>query len=146
MRDFSDELSLFSANVPVQTSVNIDQIITDSLALSAALEGVSLGVQATRKLTNNFAADDGALPAESESQREMAWLVTYRDTVEDRRYTVSIPCPDVTNEDLFVQGTGLAFLGDPLWTAFITAFEALIISQDGNAVSVESARFTGRNL
>jgi hypothetical protein len=58
-----------------------------------------------------------------------------------------IPCPDITNAALFKDDREHLDLGDegPV-EAFVTAFEAVVQSKEGNTVTVRKIKKVGRNL
>lgn len=77
-------------------------------------------------------------------QREERWLVVYEDTVTKAVYTNEIPCrkssvvpPLETDRVDLTQGP---------WPAFVSAFEGVVTSPDGNPVNVLRVQLTGRNL
>ena len=107
-----------------------------TVPLQAAIEGVTLlePVNATIiALESDFV---GNPPANKNAQKEISWLVHFRDDVTGRMYVRSIPGADMTltqaNSDLMdiSAGAGLALK---------TAWDAHVKSQDGNDTTLEYA-------
>lgn len=128
-------------------AANIDAVQTEFSALRTAIDGISLAnlnqyeIVADRVFVSDGNASDMA------ARRELKLLVTYEDDVTHKSYNHEIPAPDVTLSALWSTS-------DPEqpdythanWTAFATAFEATVVSPDGNAVTIREARIVGRNL
>lgn len=77
------------------------------------------------------------------AQRENKWLVRAIDDVNAKRVSFEIPCADLS---LLSSGTDMLDLTGTEAAAFVTAAEANVLSADGNAISIESIQFVGRNL
>jgi len=144
-RDYSGETSPFSVYTPEITAGNFAATGTALQALGTATNNLSRGQPAKSTLIAQINVISGANATDPVAQREMKWLVTYRDTVTERLYTLEIPCADLTAANLS-GNTDEANLASTEWAAWVTAFEAIAASQDENAVEVVSARFVGRNL
>ncbi len=82
-------------------------------------------------------------PVVATAQRELGLLVTYQDTVTGKKYRITIPGPKWAT--IGQAGTDSVNTAAPLWTAFVTAFEAHAVSEFGNAITVVSGRLVGRN-
>lgn len=141
--DESKEVSYLQVRIPEVDEINF--VATDALvdALAAAVEAMSLGtlIKDTRTyITTKFAK---TLPGDLNAQREKKFLVAYEDSVNFSKYSSEIPCADLSLLDTdgstvdLTAGAGLAL---------VTAFEALVISPFGNAVTVLEIRYVGRNL
>jgi hypothetical protein len=72
-------------------------------------------------------------------------LVQYHDSTTGRKYSVELPTADPAMID--PNDRAHAAIGDagPV-DAFITAFEAVVISRDGNAVVVDEITLVGRRV
>lgn len=137
--DYGNERS--RATFPVADAI-LDATIT---ALVSAIEGLTLGTRGTAYLVVEEAKNAGAdTPATSPyAQRENKYLCRYQDDVTAKFYQLEIPTADLnelaTNSDL-VDLEGVA------GAAFKTAFEDAVQTDDGNAVTLISVQFVGRNL
>lgn len=110
--------------------------------LRDAINGVSIGNIGDWAIV---AADGGAgkVPASSPlAQRENKWLVSYTDDVTGLSGSFTIPCADLTL--LGTDGENMA-TGAPR-TELITASEAFVRSNAGNAVTVTSIRFRAYSI
>jgi len=148
--DAGGERSTTSFAIVTLTNANIDGIIGAAGEvddLRDAIVGVTLGQTASVKVLARD-SDKSSSPATApEAQRELKWLVEYSDDVTGQVYQAEIPCPDITDATLYNQApTKEIDLTDALWVTFVTAFEALVRSADGNAVTVIGGRLVGRNL
>lgn len=138
--DQSGEMGTFSLNVADLLAVNpVPAAVTAFIeALGSIQDGTmqkwnSVG---TKKMHNDGYAPDG--------NREDKVMLTYEDSVTLAIYQTDIPC---RNNDLAtIPGQDEYDLTAAPWDAFVTAFEALAKSPDGNAVNLISARLVGRNV
>jgi hypothetical protein len=114
-------------------------------AIVGAVDGVTVGGRQDAELVVESTKDAGTPgPAASPlAQRENKWLVRATDDVNGRNVQIEIPCADLT---LLSGGQDFLALGDTEAAALVTALEANVLSQDGNAISVTSIQFVGRNL
>jgi len=143
--DYGGELSSFqvpildfsAANYDANTTL-IDTLITKIDALTDGLQ-----VKQTRShLQSGAGAGQSAIPT---AQRESKWLISFSDDVTGKVYQREIPCPVLSATTLLQDIGGNANITDTVWTDFISAFEAIVLSEVGNAVSVIGARHVGRN-
>jgi hypothetical protein len=77
-----------------------------------------------------------------QGNREDKLELRYTDNVTFTIYTMEVPCRqgDLTTSE----GSDLLPTDD--WAATKTAFEAVVRSPDGNAVTLQSVRIIGRNV
>ena len=148
--DAGGERSTTSFNIATLTNANTDGIIGaagDVDDLRDAMIAVTLGQLASIKVLARD-SDKSASPATApEAQRELKWLIEYSDNVTGQVYQSEVPCPKITDATLYNQApTKEIDLADALWVTFKTGFEALVISADGNAVTLIGGRLVGRNL
>lgn len=144
--DFSGEQSRVSFDILTLNAGNFagqTGPVVEGGALEAALSALSLctlqkvNVSAISEETGNVA------PVSPYAQREHGLLVTYQDTVNGKKYSLTIPGPDYAN--LAIAGTDQVNPAAAAWTAFVTAFEANAHSELGNTVTVLGGRFVGRS-
>lgn len=143
--DQSNEKSAFTAWVQQINAANYTNI-TDTLlpALGAALDTLSGGapvrvtVQATNlALPNSFEDADGG------AQRELKWLVSFVDLTNGKRSRVEIP---IAIPGLTASGTDRVDITQEPFATFVSAFEAVGRTIDGNTLRVDEIRIVGRNL
>lgn len=142
--DYSAEKSNVRLRVEEMTSATIVANLVALAALNAAVDDLSIG----QPQKNTIIQDDSVisnLPAtDVNAQRERKWLVSYRDTVTEELFQFEIPAAKLTGN--LTPNTDQADLTSADWVAFIAAFEAIVLSPNGNAVTVEKARHVGRKL
>lgn len=144
-RDYSNEKSTVQFSVPAITSANIVAVNADIGAIGVALLDLSLCNLAKTQTVSDFATSNQDPPTNPYAQRELKWLMTYRDDVTNKEHTMEIPGADLT--DNLLGNTDQADLSSADWVAFITAFEDGAVAPDtGNAVTVLSAYVVGRNI
>lgn len=146
--DTSGELSRVDIYTPDVTAGNIAAILDDANpahagSLAEAVAALSLCTAHSHDVLAVKAIDSSTPPVSQYAQRELGLMVTYSDNVTGRIYHVTIPGPDWTN--LGQAGTDMVLTSAAAWTAFVTLFNSVARSQDGNAVTVMSGRLVGRN-
>lgn len=141
--DYSGEKSNVRLRVEEITTANIASQLTQVTALGAAIAALSIGTLHKASLIQDDSLISNTKPTSPFAQRETKWLVIYRDTVTEQLYSYEIPCADLSAANLS-GNTDDANLSSSEWAAFITAFEAVVLSPDGNAVDVVSAKHVGR--
>lgn len=126
---------------------NINDIQTEFSALRTALDAFTLGnLNQYEIVADRVKVSDGAA-ASDVARRELKLLITYEDTVTHQLYQTELPAPDLTNGGLWSDSDPeQPEYTDPAWTALVTAFEAVVVSPDSNAVTVRSGKIVGRNL
>lgn len=145
-RGSKSSMSLYHAEL---AAANIDAHI-GALGLyedfATALAGISLGNSQTIKALAQVNEVSSTPATDPSSLIGVKWLCTYSDDVTGKSFQFEIPCADVTNGDLRAGDTDQAVLTETEWVAFISAFEALAKSPDGNAVTFVGARIVNRNI
>lgn len=144
--DFSQETTTFRVHSDPLTVINIVGEYAGAALLRIAIDAVVAGVTQLVTISDQAGASDNVWPASAVAQREMKWLVTYKDMVTEKDYRAELGTADLSDASLLVAGTDIADLTDAAWILFITEFEVMARSQDGNAVEVQSIRLVGRNL
>lgn len=135
--DYSNEVSSVGIHVDAPTDLQIT-------AFFSAVNGVSLGTLEKSVLVEKTNKDAGSTtpPTDKFAQRELKWLCKYTDNVTLLRYRFEIACADA---DLLVGNTDMIDLTAGAGLALKTAFQAAAVSPDGNAVTLNSVEFVGRN-
>lgn len=143
--DFGGEKSSASFEIDEYTVGNFtaNQALVDTLVTELGKITEGLQVKETRLLAQTGSGTGEASSATA--QREMKWLITYEDDITSVRYQREIPCPLLTGGKLLPGIEGLADLTETDIATFKTAFEAIVNSPPGNAVTVISLRHVGRN-
>lgn len=142
--DYDGEKANAGVNVLALSAANYDAQETLRTAFVAAIEAMVLGeLQKTEYGNRSLQSLDKA--ADPAAQRELKWLVQYHDATSLRRYSMEIPCADT--DQLDPEDRANAEIGDAgIVDAFITAFEAYVLSPVGNAVEVDEITLVGRNV
>jgi hypothetical protein len=139
MLDVSGEASGIKINVDgLMITYPNNTLITNFLTSVAA---VSDGLITTEQLDIINKLSNAAVGA---GNREDKWLVGYHDdtTLADGHFT--IPCRKNTLP--VVSGTDRVDLTASPWATFKTNVEALVLSPDGNSVTVDYVQLVGRNI
>jgi len=112
-------------------------------ALKTAIDGVSLGVIWSD--TRNFKAETSvkSQPASDVANRGNKWLVRGVDGTNGQAWKMEIPCADPSLQ--VSTGTYMDISGGA-GAALVTAIEAVVVSQDGNAVEVQDIVLVTRTL
>lgn len=144
--DHSNEQSTVRLYTPDIDGTNIAAYSDDTLGgnmgdMRLAISALSEMNQLRRQLVALKIADAATLPASASAQRERKALVTYRDTVTAKLYSITIPGFNMVGAE---QGTDILDLDVAQWVAFRAAFEANHVSELGNPVQIVSAKHVGR--
>lgn len=144
VRDFSDEKSTFRLNVPDVTAANFDATISAITGLNTAVAAVTLGnITAVNLTAETGLAGADIRPSNPFAQRELGARFYYQDNVTGEKFHFTIPCADLSI--VGQGGTDAIDLTLSLVAPIKTFFEALVVSQNGNPVTITSARVVGRN-
>jgi hypothetical protein len=144
--DASGEISRVEMNITTLTAGNFAATtgaVASGGALADAISGLSLCTLANVDIVADRTATGGAAPVSNYAQREIGLLVSYQDSVTGKKYRVTIPGPDWAT--IGQAGSDMVDPADALWTAFVSAFEANVISEAGNAVTILGGWLVGRN-
>ncbi|KKM24175.1 hypothetical protein LCGC14_1607720 [marine sediment metagenome] len=140
--DFDGQKRQFSFPTTVVTAANHDAQKTLHDALVAAIDGVTLGnTDFEEYVADRESVRPIILPASASAQVNIQWVVTYVDGVTGAIANVRIPCADITDTTLFAASSNLWDPTDADWIAFVTAFEAYVLSEAGNAVTVSQVAY-----
>jgi len=142
--DYDGEKSSVGIYHDVMTTGNIVALQAAMLTLYGAIDALCKGVPESYRFENIYTLV-AAPPNDAWAQREIKWRVDYHDTTTGKPYRLEIPCADLDNLD--PNDRAHAFIGDAdKVDDFVTAFEAIAKSQDGNAVVVDEITAVGRSL
>lgn len=141
--DYSGESSRSKFEVTTINAGNLATVVSDLSDLGTAIDGISLMTLATQQTVLDSLFLSRAKPASVDAQREKKWLIRYEDTTTHKIYRNEIPGADLS---LLATNSDMADLSLGAWTSFIAAFEAVVKSPDGNAVSFLDAQYVGKRL
>lgn len=145
--DSCGERSSISVNVPTINAGNFateiaKYVVGDTTNIIGKLIALTACRLCTATVSLPKSKQAETLPTGATAVRELALLVTYQDDTTSKKYHIAIPGPDTSK---LVAGTDNIDPADADWQAFVTAFEAGVLSEAGNAVSVLSGKLVGRN-
>jgi hypothetical protein len=142
-KDFSSEMSTVEMLVPEVSAggADYDALLTDTADLITAIEVVCTGFLAKQAISIVDNTHKGA--AAAGSKRELGLRVFWYDVIADTQGHFTLPSPDPTGAWL-VAGSDKINLAETDIAALIVEIEALVLSPDGNAVTVEKIVEVGR--
>lgn len=142
--DYSGEKSNVSFNVPTPSGASYDwaSLAAQVDAVGDAIDAVCLCTRGPDSLNVKIQDGSVAFPSDENAQREAGLRIFYHDTVNNKKYHVTIPGPDKSL--MAVQGTDVVDWAGTEMAALETAFEANVLSPDGNAVQIDLGRLVGR--
>lgn len=142
VRDHSDELS--TVTFPIGAVDETSWVATDALiaTLQAAVAAATTGNIAFRTLTAYRQVIDDNRPLNPYAQREIGLRLFYSDDVTGKKYHLTIPAPDLIV--MSQGGTDLIDLTGSLADPIVAAMQALMVSPDGNSVTVYKGLIVGR--
>lgn len=141
--DASDEDTTTEFNVGPITALTIAAFLTQFGALRTATQAIVLGNLTADRWTGDATKYNASLPTDVNAQRERKFLVNYQDTTTFAPYRIEIGTADL--EGRMIAGTDFVDLTNTEIAAWITAYEAVAKSPEGNGVNVLSIQAVGRN-
>ena len=156
MLDFSNEKSSLLIHTGNVTAASLPGLITEVGALRTAIEGITLGVVGSERLTVFDTTLSNTPPTDELAQVESAWLVTYADVTPffddpvnaipnagyGKLFNLTIGTADVTGR--LLPGTDLGDMTNAQINAFVQAFEQTSRSPCGGRTNVIRITFVGR--
>jgi hypothetical protein len=140
--DYDGQKRQFSFDAAIVTAANHDAQKTEHDNLVAAIADVTLGALDFEEYVADRESIRPLVKASAASaQVNIQWVVTYVDSVTTSVYNVRIPTADVTDTTLFATNSNLWDPTDAKWVTFIAAFEAHVLSPDGNAVTIQQVAY-----
>ena len=158
--DRSREKSNLKVNVGVVTAVTLPDQLTWTGQLRDAIAAMSYGAILKNKMTVFDEILTTSWPTSPWANRETKFLVRYRDTTEyfdaptnsiknegfGHVHQFEIPCAKLDLSGLLVAGSDFVNLAQTQVAAFVTLFNANVLSPSNGSVAVESIEIVGRNL
>lgn len=143
VRDRSDEYSSVQFNIENIDETSWTATNTQVAAVQAALAALTTGNIARRSLTAFSEPVDDTRPANPYAQRELGLRLFYQDTDNQKKYHITVPCPD-----LLVVGSGgtdeVDLSGISVVNALVNALEPFMVSPDGGPVNFYRGVIVGR--
>lgn len=141
--DHDGETSGVSVRMPEVTDVNYSTAESQIASLISALDAVTLMNPVKDTRTYVVTPYSGALPANGFAQREAKFVVFYTDTAGNKG-TIEIPGADLS---LLVPGQDVIDISNAgAGLNLANALEALHLSKQGNAITIDQISHAGRNI
>jgi len=139
------ESASFAVAGVAMTPGNAAAQVTLTIALSAAIADITIGIQAKKDVTYLRQIVSTARASSVLAQRENKWLCRYSGNSTHDSFVASIPTADLS---LLPDGSEFLDLADAgVGQAFKDAFEDYVVSPNDSSESVtlNSVQFVGRN-
>jgi len=143
---------------PSSTSINVAEITGDVATLTAAIATLRLGINGIilggidKAGFTDITWDTPVSITDPYAQRESKWQLVVQEATTGRKYAANlIPMAKLSllennSPYLVKQGVVAVVAGAAAVQAFIDAFEAIALSQSGNALSVWDLYHVGANI
>jgi len=143
LKDYDGETTTFRVRAAQLNAGNIAAQITLQSNLGTAINDMVLG--ALNRITYGNEVDTPVIASdEPTAQRELKWLIQYHDETTGEKLTAELGTANPARLD--PNARSQAEIGDGAEVdAFVTAFEAYVLSDAGNAVVVDRIVLVGRN-
>lgn len=143
VRDRSDEYSSVQFNIDNIDETTWSATNTQVAAVQAALAALTTGSIARRSLTAFNEPVNDVRPINPYAQRELGLRLFYQDTDSQKKYHITVPCPD-----LLVVGSGgtdeVDLSGISVVNALVNALEQFMRSPEGGPVNFYRGVIVGR--
>lgn len=141
--DYDGERSTVTINSALRSAANWDAQEALALALRDAIAGITRGLRVGFDTGNRYqTVNPGTKASDPLAQREGKWIVRFGNS--NNKYRLEIPCPDLTKLD--VDNRGYLDLDGTEGSAFRSGFEAYVVDEEGNAITIDTVKFVGRNI
>lgn len=144
LMDASAEKSNFTFYFGAVTALNIAGFLAQFADLRAATQALTLGNLVQDQWVGDSTRYGNTPPTNVNAQRERKFLVSYEGTTTLSLYQLEIPTADLAGRML--PGTDMVDMSNAQVATWITAFETLCRTPEGEAVNVVSIRHVGRNI
>lgn len=141
--DNSNEESTMGFHFGPITALTIAAFLTQFGAFRTATNAIVLGNLVRDSWTGDATKYSKVVPADENAQRERKFFVQYQDTTNLSIFRLEIPTADL--EGRMLPDSDQVDLTETDIAAWVTAFEALCKSPDGNAVNVLAIYAVGRS-
>lgn len=141
MIDRDDDNRQFTLPATTITAANHDAQAALAAALVAGIEGISRLVTKQWDFVANRTVTGSARPTAGSAQVNIEWQVTYVEATTLDVRTVRIGGANLDIAGILLPGSNVADLTNTEMAAFKSAFEAYILGDSGNAVTVQQVAF-----
>lgn len=128
------------------TAVSLPGFLTDFGAFRSATEAIVKGSLVGDSWSGDVTKYNNVAPTDQDAQRERKFLVVYQGNTTFSKYRMEIGTADIIRADVMIPGTDKVDLEEALIAAWVTAFEQLARTPEGENVTVLSMNAVGRNL
>lgn len=142
--DQSNKSSVQRLSCTTLIDTNIVAQTTAFQALVTATNNMSAGTLTKSLLGNLSTNTTPAIPVPPASRSDK-FAVSYYDSTTGDKYTTQIPVANPTITP-FLPGTRLLNLAVTPTSAYVTAFQAFVKSEEGNAAVITQIRWVGRHI
>lgn len=143
--DASEEKSTMTFHFGAVTAVSIAGFLTDFGAFRTATEAISGGALVGDSWSGDVTKYDASTPTDISFQRERKYVFFYQGATTFSRYQIEVPVADF-DTDRLLPGTDVVDLTETEIAAWVSAFEQLCRTPEGEAVEVLSGQGVGRNI
>lgn len=143
--DFSDEETTFGGNMDAITAVSIAGFLTQFGALTTATDNITIGNMRQTSWTGDRTKFDAAPPTDVNAQRERKFQVSYQGVTTFSKYSLTIGTANLELVGLFGANVDEVDLTQTQIAAWITAFEAMAQTPEGEEPEVYAITAVGRN-
>lgn len=149
--DHSDENSNVKIQAdPVTDGAGYTAIAGARTAMVAAIEALSLGAIQKSYFTIGTTEVNAARPTNPYAQRELKWLIRFRNPATGWKPTLTIPMANLIggSGNLVLPGSDLADLSQPEWVTFIAQVNGGVWGGGGTLGNYvfDAAELVGRNI
>jgi len=147
--DYDGESATTTINTVEITAANLDAQQTLLTTLRTALNDITIGVVA-KSVLSDIGWDTLAPTTNPFGQREIKWVIIAEDTLGNRFKANEIPTADLsllTDNQKYIIKNGVVSVDDPdgFVADFKAAYEAVAVSNVGNALVIHDMYQVGRN-
>lgn len=139
--DRDNDSRQFSFPIVDANAASHDARLAQHQALAGAIDAIVKCVRERDDFVIETNVTGAAKPTAGSAQVNIEWKVTYSDDVTGDVETVRLPGANLDISGILQPASNVANLAETTMAAFVTAFEALVLSQAGNAVSVVQVEF-----
>lgn len=140
--DHSGEYSTVRFNIPAIDETNFVAMQAQAISLQTAVVALTAGNVASRTVTAYSVPVNDSFPSNEFAQRETGLRLFYKDTVNAKKFHVTIPAPDLSL--VAQEGTDEVDMSLSVVAGVTAAMEVFMVSPYGNPVSFYRGVIVGR--
>jgi hypothetical protein len=143
LRDFDGEPTTTNFNVRAYNVVTFADDLGAFAELKATIEAITMGIVSSERVAPYVTRAAGTLPTDENAQRERKWSIIAQDntTFDIVKYEIGTALLDGN----MIPGSGEADLTATDIAAFVTKFEEVVFSNNGNNLTVLRIEHIGKN-